>query len=355
MDAVLHICEYAAAYKGNFICSLLRLEAFLKEKNMKQVYLFPSRVKKTDAAKWIDELKAQGCAVYVMHESFFENLKLFKKIKAEHNIKRVFRHFASSSADVLTWLVFGGKNTVHFFHSMYSAPVNSPKHILRKIILRKNLLIGVSETVSKALERLFPKNKVITLNNAICFDRLDSPGSFNRRERISCLAMGYNIRLKGADLALDAVSEINKKRKVDLYIVAASHLRELEEITEQKFGSQPEWLQILPPDENIATYFNGVDILLAPSRSEGLPYATVEAAYCKTATVFSDIPQHMSLCIDKRYCFKKEDVSDFVLKLEQAIDELNSPNSLRIRQEVKERVQWEYNIALWCEKVFKLI
>ncbi len=355
MYSVLHVCEYAAAYKGNFIHSLLKLEAYLKEKGISQVYLFTSRARKTDAAKWIEELKAQGHTAYVMSDSFAENLKLIKRIKSEHNVKKIFRHFAGNSSDVLTKLSFKGKDTVHFFHGVYMADAGSVQHKIRKILYKDNLLVGVSQTVSQGLEKLFPRNKTVTVENAICFERLDNPEDFETGENISCLALGYNIKLKGTDLALDAMAKINEKRRADLYIVAASHRQELNALIESKFSEKPQWLHILPPVENISTYFKSADVLLAPSRSEGFHYVAVEASYCKIPIVPSNIPQHLSLCIDKRYCFKTEDVEDFVCKLEKAIDEIDSDKSKQVRQEVNQAVQREYNIDIWCKKVYELI
>ncbi len=355
MDSVLHICGYASAYKGNFIESLLRLESFLSEKKLRQIYVFTARARKTKATEWIAQLKAQGHEVYILSDSFSDSFKLLKKIKKEHNIIKVFRHFADNQADILTFLLFKSKNTVHFFHGMYSPAPDSLRHRLRRIMFRGYTLVGVSQTVTNALIALFPKNRVLTVPNAICFERLNAPDSFDKIGKIACLAMGYNIKLKGADLAIDALAELNKKRRVELYICAASHLDELNALIKSRFAEQPEWLHILPPTENVATYFSGADILLAPSRSEGLPYAVIEASYCKAAVVASSIEQHLNLKIDKRYIFEKESIPDLILKTEKAIEELNSEQSLKIREEIKAAVQKQYNISSWCEEVFALI
>ncbi|MBQ8783075.1 MAG: glycosyltransferase family 4 protein [Clostridia bacterium] len=351
---VLHICNFSAAYKGNFIKSLLALENQLLNKGIHQVYLFPARARRTDAQKWIEELKKEGHIIYIQETSFKENLKLFQKIKKEHHIETVFRHFANYKTDIFTWLIFGRKKIIRFFHCEYS-PDNFPKFQIKKFVYRREILVGVSKAVSKQIEKYFPHNKSVTVENAIDFTRLDNPEEFHSKPGISCMAMGYNPLVKGADLAIKAVAELQKKNNIHLYIVAASHLEELKETISEVVGISPDWLTILPPNENIATYYSNTDIFLAPSRSEGFSYAVVEATYCKSAIVLSDIPAHQNLKVNKKYMFKSEDIADFCEKLQTAIDELSSTQSFKDREEAKNNVIKSYGLDRWCEEVCRLI
>ncbi len=353
MFGILHICDYAAAYKGNFILSLLELEDYLKDKSINQVYLFPHRAKSTKAINWINELIKEGHTVYILNENNFKNILLLKKIKNQHNIKTVFRHFNNTEYDLLTKLVFGGKNTVHFFHSMYK-PGSKIKNSIKQFLFYKNTLVGVSQAVSNVLKESF-KNEVITVSNAVNFERLDTYDVFKSKSKISCLVMGYDILSKGTDLAIDAVSKIQEKYDLHLYIVTASHLIELESLLEKKGVKNAQWLSILPPTENIATYYKNTDIFLAPSRFEGFSYALVEASYCKSTPVFSDISAHRLLKIDDRFMFKNESLDDFLIKVENAIQEKNSQNSLEIKEKIKNDVIKEYSIKNWCKKVYELI
>ncbi len=350
---ILHICNYAAAYKGNFFESLLALENYLKNSDIEQIYILPSKAKKTHAINWIEELRKSGHKIYIQSDSFKYNIKLFLKIKKEHNIVKVFRHFADNKTDILTKLFFKGKNTVHFFHGEYKTPVDSPKHIMRKFLYKDNLLVGVSDAVSERLRKVFPGNKTITITNAICFSRLDSPCKHDFGEGVSCMTMGYNPIVKGCDLAIKAVEKLWEKYNVTLYIVAASHLEDIKEIIAHSVGKMPSWVRILPPEENVSTYFSNVDILLAPSRSEGFSYACVEATYCGASVVYSDVDAHKLLKINKEYMFKSEDIDDFALNLEKAINNLEADKTKKAKY--KEKVIAEYSLDSWCKEIVKAI
>lgn len=352
---VLHICNYAAAYRGNFISSLLRLEETLNKNDIHQIYFLPSRAYKTSAVNWINELKNEGHEIYILSDSVKENLALFSRIKKENNIIKVFRHFSNNKADFYTKLFFKGKDTIYFFHSEYKTPENSLKHILRKILYKDYLLVGVSEAVSERVKKVFPKNKTIAISNAIEFKRLDSPDKMDFGEGISLMTMGYNPIIKGCDLAIKAVEKLHEKYNLKLYIVAASHSDEVNKLIDDLLGSKPDWIEILPPMENISTYLSNVDIFLAPSRSEGLPFACVEATYCLANIVLSDIGAHRLLKINHRYLFESENPDDFVVKLEEAINNLDSENTIIEKEHFKNEVIKEYDLDAWCQKVIKAI
>lgn len=351
---ILHICNFSAAYKGNFMSSLLALEEYLKEKGLKQIYIFPARANKTDAKKWIEELRNNGHIIYTQSESIKENLLLFNRIKKEYNIVTVFRHFADYKTDFLTWLIFGKKKIVRFFHCEYKRD-KFPKFEIKRFVYKNETLVGVSKPVTEQIKKNFPNNKSATIENAIDFARLDTPEDFDKRSGITCLAMGYNPIVKGADLAIKAVAKLQKKNHVHLYIVAASHFDELMNTVSEIEGNTPDWLTILPPTENVSTYYSNTDIFLAPSRSEGFSYAIPESAYCKSTIVFSDIPAHKNLSVNQRYMFKSEDLSDFCQKLQLAIDELHSDDSEIKKEKNRCDVIQNYGLDRWCREVYELI
>ncbi len=354
MGNIVQICNYSAAYKGNFIQSLLALESRLSSNGVKQVYVFPAKANHTDAKNWIEELRSDGRIIYIQSESFIENIRLFKKIKKEHNIKVAFRHFTDSKTDILTKLIFGNKKVIRFFHGEFH-PGNKLKFIFKKLLYKKEILVGVSKPVYHQIKKHFPDNTTVLIENSIDYKRLDNPADFKVSDGVSCMTMGYNPLVKGADLAVKAVEKIQKKNNIHLYIVAASHLDELKQTIYSTAGSLPEWLTILPPDENISTYYNAMDIFLAPSRSEGLPYAVIEATYCKATIVLSDIAAHRNLEVNKKYMFTSEDIDDFCRKLQLAIDESDSEQTETDKEAAKNKVIACYGLDRWCDEVIKLM
>ena len=96
---VLHICDYAASYRGNFIDSLESLETY--HDDVENFYLFPLRAQKTRAKEWIDNLNQNGVKAYIQKDNIFKNFALLSQIIKKHKINRIVRHFADPKIDIL--------------------------------------------------------------------------------------------------------------------------------------------------------------------------------------------------------------------------------------------------------------
>lgn len=294
VTTVLHICNYAAPYKGNFIESL---QYFGQDERAKNVYLFTHRARSTAAAEWIEELRRGGADAYIQEAGMIKNVRLLRHIIKTHGVGFMFCHFYDIKMDAILKLFFPSKRVARFFHCMYSA-TGGLKHQLRRFLWRNNKLVGVSEPVSQSLRQCFGGFQVHTVENAIRFDRLDRVDEFERSPKLSLLTMGYNVQVKGVDLALKVAARLKDKYDLVLGIVVASHMQELTECIDSVLGGLPEWIILLPPVDNVATYYKGSDIFLSPSRSEAFGYAVVEAAYCKTGIVLSRVGGQAALQID---------------------------------------------------------
>lgn len=351
---ILHACDYAASYKGNFIDSLKSLEK--NNQNVKNIYLFPHKARITGARKWIEELNETEMIAYTQEETFLENFILIRQIIKKHNIKFIFRHFSDYKVDIIIKLLFDSKYVIRFFHSMYDEKnTKSLKHKLRKFIWKKNTLVGVSAAVTRILEKVFVGFPVHTVENAICFERLQKEELLQRSNRISLLAMGYNLNIKGTDLALNVANKLCGKYNVQLYIIVAAHKEELLTYIDKTFGCVPTWVTLLPAVENIATYYNNTDIFLSPSRNEAFGYAVVEAAYCEKSIVASRVGGQAELDVDGVYWFESENLNDLYDKTELAIQQLQNPEIVTNKEKVKEYVQNRYSLDRWSEDVIQLI
>ena len=353
-SSVLHICYYFAPYRGNFIESLEYLADKLNEKGIGQVYLFPACAKDKEASKWIEALRQNGREVYYQKDSFSDNMKLVKNIIKKHNVTTVFKHFSDKNIDLILSLACKKQKVIRFFHCMYN-PGNRAKDILLRRIYKDSTLVGVSDAVTENLKKSFQGYDIRTVRNAIYFNRLDETESFQKSEKLSCLCMGYNLKVKGVDLALKACAQLQEKYDLTLYIALASHENELRDEINNIFNTFPDWIKLLPPTEKIGTYYKNTDIFLSPSRSEGFSYALYEAAYCKSTIVASKIPALNNCEADSVYWFESENVSDFVSVLDKAIAEKDMPSSIDIREKTSAKVQKIFSIDSWADNVIELI
>lgn len=351
--SVLHICDYAAAYKGGFINALEFLRKDLNNDGVEQVYLFPHRALSTNAKNWIEEMRADGATVYVQTDSIVKNISLVRKIVKKHNVKKIFRHFNDLKIDAVIRLFCPRIPVVRFMHCEYRATGLS--HKIRKLLYKKDVFVGVSETVTQKLVELFPDNRCDTLQNAICFDRFSKVDEFEKPDKITCLTMGYNVLVKGIDLTFEVFRRIRKKYDAVLYVVVASHREELEAEIKKQFGTQPEWLIVLQPTENIGTYYHNADIFLSPSRSEGLPFAVFEAMYCGCLAVASDIPQLITDKVSSIRYFESENLDEYEKVLSKAIEDVKKPETEKERLEAKEEILKNYSMKVWADRFKALI
>lgn len=352
--SVLHICDYAAAYKGGFINALEFLRKDLQKDGIEQVYLFPHRALSTNAKNWIEELRRDGATVYVQTNSFLKNISLVKKIVKEHNVTKIFRHFNDLKMDIIIRLFCPSVSVVRFFQCTYSA--SGISHKIRSFLYKTDLLIGVSKSVTDKAKKSFPDREILTLEHALSLDRLSKVDDFPKTDKVSCLAVGYNCKVKGIDLTFEVFKSLRKKYDALLYVVVASHIEEFEDEVRKTFGEKPDWLTILPPTENIGTYYHNTDIILSPSRSEGaLPFIVFEAMYCGSLAVVSDIPQQITDKVSTVRYFRSEDVEDYEKVLSKAIDDLNLPETEIERKTAVEEILKNYSMQVWSDRFKELI
>lgn len=346
---VLHICDYAANYKGGFINALEYLRKDVERDGIEHIYLFPHRALSTKAREWIEDLRRDGATVYIQTDSFVKNVFLVKKIVKEHKVKKIFRHFNDLYMDIITRVFLPSVPVVRFFQCTYNASGFS--HKLRTLLYKKDVLVGVSRSVTEKAEKSFPDRQIDTLEHALALERFSKIDPFEKPDKISCLTMGYNVPVKGIDLTFEVFKRIREKYDVLLYVVVASHREELEEEIKRQFGTQPEWLTVLPPTENIGTYYHNTDIILSPSRTEGaLPFSVFEAMYCGSLAVVSDIPQQLTDKVSTVRYFKSENIDDYERVLSKAIDDVTLPQTQSERDKAKAEIVSNYSMQVWSDR-----
>ena len=351
VKTLLHICNYAAPYSGNFICSLRSLE---KYEQIKNVYLFPYYANENGAKVWIDELNQNGVCAYVQDSSRWKTYLLIKRIMREHKVDKVVMHFSNLRIDGIVKLAVSKRKIIRFFHNCYR-PRRKSVHLLRSFLWNGNVFVGVSHFVTERLKETFPKACVRPVVNAIEFSRLDQVEPYERKGKIVATIMGWNQKGKGLDLALIAVERLRSKYDIVLQIVAAINSETMDRFMVDTLGNRPDWAIVLPPRNDVATYFRETDVFLSPSRDEAFGYAVVEAAYCEKSIVASRVDGQAELEIDGVYWFENENVEELCQQIERSILELDSPEKVAQRSEVKEKVQSTYSLEKWSKRVAELI
>lgn len=356
MKNVLHIANYAAAYRGNFIESLENLSQELQKRNVRSYYIFPN----TANCPWVSELIEQGKVVYLLSDETRNDAKCIHRIIQEKNIEIVHTHFISIKTFIA--VMSGSRRTdvklIMHFHN-HSAKSSFYKNFLRRLIYRKCTMIACSQSVYESIARDYPKNEKYRVDNGIYFKRLET------KERISrdgynllagtkiCLIFGFDFYRKGVDLALRALEKLNSfEVRYELIIALSTNFLYVEQETKRVLGGIPSWVHIIKARSDVATLYNLCDIFLSPSREEGLPYSLLEAAYCHCNVVYSDISAQNNLIVP----YGKMHQENNYLSLAEAIEEVGKMGNVKMEnyESATAILKNNYSVEKWTKEIIEI-
>ena len=190
----------------------------------------------------------------------------------------------------------------------------------------------------------------------IDFERFNKKGNLKRKklglkeEDYVTLMMGYDIKIKGVDIAIEAFKMINKKNYKLIIVMARNKEKNIKEIKSNNNGKIPENVIILGPTENINDYYYISNQFLSASRTEGFSNAILEALYLKKKVIISDIE---GVSWAKQYpSVLTYNVND-TNRLKKCITEkinLNEEELTKIQEDIKNK----YNIDTWSKEVINL-
>ena len=354
-EGVLHFADFKSPCRGNFINSLEYLRPVTESQGKKVVYLFPAATAKRE---WAQELK-KDADVYFLGDSLLQNVKTVRSIIKRHNIKIIHSHFYKLPYILtldLASAFMGIKHVVHLHCALHIH--GGVARAIEKFLLRGKIFIGCSQKLTDDAKKYYPKNDAYTAKNAIWFPRLDEYEALDKSalglsENAKTLMMfGFLYEVKGVDLALEAVSElIDSGKDLQLILILTSNIDEIKTKITNRFGGIPQWLHLLPPRNDIASYYRLCDAFLAPSRSEGLPYSVLEASYLKIPVVLSNIPAHASLNLPCGYYFESENVGQLKASLTSALDSAYDDGAFTAQSE---QIKNEYQLSVWADCIIKI-
>lgn len=358
---ILQITDYAAPYEGNFINSLKVLEQHLNKDKIKMIYMFPKRGQKIE---WINDLKnnckeTNGRKVMFLSEGILENIKIIRSVIKENNIKIIHSHFCLPKTQLaikICCMLEKNVKLVQHYHNHFQLPSNLLKKYLFKYIFEGDFNIGCSDSVAKSI--IYNPKKVVSIPNAIYFPRLDEYERIDRKsldiknDDIVILMFGFDYIRKGVDIAIKAIEPIAKKYNIVLAISISVGKEKVEEQIKSDFGCIPNWVKILPPRNDISSYYHMANIFLSSAREEGFCYAIVEAAYCKLNCISSNIPGP-PLDMPNLNIFNNEDYKDLSNKIEDIIN-TSSYENIKKLEETHKYVLEKYNIDTWSENIIKV-
>ena len=301
MSSVLELMNYAAPYEGNFLSSIRALANVLRERGTQTVLVFPDGAREKP---WAASL-AEDYPVYFLPDGTLAAARLLRRICREHDVAAVHSHFVDSHFYLPLRLATAGKAVSHVYHAHSLPHFSRGSMALRRFVIRASRVLCVSEAVRQAYDAAGFSGCVL-VPNGVDFERLRPAGSFDCSHPF-VLTFGYDFSIKGIDAALDAFAQFDPAHRFTLGICVAGHGEEARAAIAGRFGDVPDWVRLLPAREDVGVYYHASDVFLSASRTEGMPYAVLEAAYCGLPLVLSDIEPHRQLGLPRAELFPQAD------------------------------------------------
>lgn len=352
---VLFIANYAAPYKGNFIPALETIEKHLLEKTQ-VYYAFPEVAKNIP---WVQEF-AQNHAVLFLSLAFYgkrlhtHSIIFLHRLIREYNITTIHTHFIEGNVNLLLlrWMC----PKIHFVANLHNHYIPTGRLWRWRVWLFRNtndVVIGDSDSVSESAYAIgVKKKKVVTILNSIQFARLDHYSIMSLKDGYdACILMfGYPWHRKGVDIVAKAIRLLNDNGvSVRLCIAQSGQVEATNQAIVEVVGYMPDWVQNLPPTEQLADYYNSVDIFVSAGREEGLSYSPIEAAYCSCDVVCSDIPGNPT-DIPAIGLYPVQNVEVLANLLYQRI-KLTLEQKQQNKQQQRTYVYSRYNVEDWAHAV----
>ena len=356
---VLQFLCFNSPYGGSFFQSLLMLEQRLNQDDVDMVYLFHMDTSHYD---WIQNLIKQGKEIYFLSGNFSKDIFYIRDILVKHNIRYIHAHFAG-----LKYLFL-----LNVASKLYSRQTFILRHLrnhdkprgffgesLRKMLNKVDLYIGCSESVAVEYQRNFKidNNKITHVTNAINFNRLNKFDNLQRADygigagTKVFLLFGFDYYRKGVDIVLEAMDGLVALGYDVCLLLSLSTNREvIESRIADRFSKIPDWLRILSPRDDIASYYRLSNYFISASREEGFCNALVEAAYCERPIISSDIPGQGELNIPHTYKFTSENVAELKDAM-IAIISLTDSQKSQIISEQREYVIKNFDLETWAEQI----
>lgn len=342
------MCNYAAEYGGNFLSSLNLLAQKLQQKRKTVVFIFPEIAK---TRHWEIDLSAFN-VLYVAFDFIHLPQAINNAIQpSDHTI--IHLHFVSTA--LLLPLKFAinphNKIIVHEHMNDGNGLKKIFKGLFRRLFAPRNAsYIGVSPYVYHVLCDEVGKKKSWLVTNAIDITRLRGREQMRNN---NILIFGFAYHRKGVDLAIKALSHSRIAPNIKLRIVT-NDVAGTKDLISNEFALIPNFIEFIPPTQNVEKYYDESFLFLAPSRSESFGYAVVEAAYSGDRVIATDIPgQNMLKDIPGIQWVQPNNYLQLREKIEIAYERYVGKKELNI-QRIRAVIKAHYSLTAWVDQILHI-
>lgn len=353
----LFICSYAAPYKGNFICSIEKLEKKLLEQGNEIIYAFPEDTKQQE---WCDEI-IERTKVYFLPKSRF-NLKTYlavKNIYKQENVDVVHSHF--ELYDIPATIMANKKMKIfwHLHDAIDFDNLDMMHKILNKIqykfLSKKVTLISVCDFYRKNIVQIGMKEKnTITIPNGIDLDRIQQVPK-NRTIKYNFYTFGWDYHRKGIDILLKSCKKIETEGYKFNLLLNGNDIA-WKQLEEKYSGNLPNWLIKQEFVSDINCYIKETSCFIQASRRETFSYSIAEMTYAGIDVISSDIEgTKWAKELPTVQFFESENYEKLYLLLRKQLELKGKKNfDEEAYNKSRQIIEKKYSIDNWVNKIIEV-
>ena len=221
-------------------------------------------------------------------------------------------------------------------------------------------ILCVAPHMAERVARIAPEGRASFFPNGIDIARFTPPTLEERGHARAELGietshplvghLAWDWEVKGGDILLEAAQRL-KARGHPVSVVTRVADPEAARALRDRLGLEAE-VTILERLERIQTLYAAVDLFVSPSRSEGMPFAVLEALLSGVPVVASDIPGHALIAGDypgsRLVPLDPESLADGVADLLDEPTDALAAETAEARRRIAERMSLE----AWTQRLF---
>lgn len=363
---VLIAADYATPASGNFISSLVELGRMMKKQKHQLSFIFPENKNTIKDNSWIEWLRREGFTVRLLKQGEGEKaeLEFLKNVIAQDAIDILHIHFGLFIDICRKYSKILGVKIL--IHDHMDFPVGSNlfaqhvKNSLRSVIYRKKGMAIVCVNPYKARTYLFARcwyvpnglSFIRNVDRSMSREECRKAQGIKKDEKV-CLVLGWNVYLKGIDIVVKAINEINKEGTKILLCIAGMGSppdQERTEIITETTGINAfsSWIKYLPSREDMFAYHRAADVFVSASRSEAFSYGILEAISQNRPVVVSDIKGtkwcHM---YNKALSYPSENY-------QMCADAIRKALAITDNESNAGEIVKKYSIKKWCRRIMQI-
>jgi glycosyltransferase involved in cell wall biosynthesis len=305
MTRLIHLAGYAPPQPGSFIPFLEQVALAGRERGWKVEVAFPQPAREQS---WPARFEEAGVPVHYTSASRSDRSGFVEDLVGSSG-ERTILHTHFTVYDVPAAMAARRRPEVSLYwhvHTVLSSkvPVVLANMVKFRVLGRypTRILCPAEDVAREIVRRLGPAAKISIFPSPVdvsAFPFLDeAPRAAHRRafgipeDHQALLLFGRDWEIKGGDPFLDALRILlDEGRRLTALINQGG---EPARVAATQRGLEP-FVRIVELDPDVQRFYGAADVLVAPSRGEGMPFTVIESLCSGTPVVASDLAGHRYL------------------------------------------------------------